>query len=353
MQVATRVVVQDEAGGPLCYREALLAGPGPHDVLVRIASSGVCHSQLATMSLPRTAPVLLGHEGLGTVVQAGSEVRDLDEGAEVLISWLPRPTGNRRIEPGRAWLSRDGRMALAPNVYTWAEHCVVDEAYVTPLPPGADGPESAVLGCAVLTGMGTVCSATPVAAGSAVAVYGVGGVGLCAVAGARMRDAGRIIAVDRSAAKLDLARTFGATDTVNVHEVDPVEAIRQLSEEAGGVDLAVDCVGTEQTLRQALRSVRSGTLGVRRGGIVALVGLPPPRLALDAEDLLRGEKSLVGSCGGSSTARDMATFAGWCRQGHLDLRALVTDRFTFDQIPDAVEALRGGEVLGRALITMG
>ncbi len=353
MQLTTRVVVQDEPGARLSYREAELAAPGPHGVVVDMRASGVCHSQLATMSWQRSAPLLFGHEGLGTVVRTGAAVSGLDEGLSVLISWLPRSGHEgRRVEPGQAWLPANRRMAVAPNVYTWAEHCLVDEVYVTPLPAGTDEPEAAVLGCAVVTGMGTVCTAAPVTVGSTVAVYGVGGVGLCAVAGARMRNAGRIIAVDRGPRKLDFARRFGATDTVDVNRTDPVEAIRQITADARGVDLAVDCVGTEHTLRQALKSVRSGTLGARRGGTVALVGLPPATLTIDAEELLRGEKSLVGSCGGSSETRDIARFADWCRQGHLDLRALVTDRFTFDQVPDAVEALRRGEILGRALITM-
>ena len=151
-------------------------------------------------------------------------------------------------------------------------------------------------------------------------------------------------------ASSNFARRFGATDTVDVSRTDPVEAIRQITADAGGVDLAVDCVGTEQTLRQALKSVRGGTLGraPRRHGRARRA--PAGDLTIDAEELLRGEKSLVGSCGGSSETRDIARFADWCRQGHLDLRALVTDRFTFDQVPDAVEALRRGEILGRALM---
>ncbi len=346
----TRVIVQDEPCGPLRIDDARLPDPGRNEVVVGLRSSGVCHSQLATMSWPREAPLLFGHEGFGYVLGGGpAALRRLPEGTPVAVSWVPRPV-DRPLVRGRAILS-DGRTAVAPNAFTWAEHCLVDEAYVTPLPATLASPESAVLGCAVLTGMGTVCDVAPVAGGATVAVYGTGGIGLCAVAGARMRGAARIVAVDRHAAKLKLAGEFGATDVVDATREDPAEAIARLTGSAGA-DLVVDCVGTGETLRQALRSARRGRLGVRRGGTVALVGLPPGDLTIDAEDLLRGEKTLVGSCGCSCAQEDIVRYGAYCRDGHLDLRSLVTDRFPIDRAAEAVRSLDEGRVTGRALLTM-
>ena len=196
------------------------------------------------------------------------------------------------------------------------------------------------------------------------AVIGVGGVGLSAVAAARLAGAEPIVAVDLSDEKLRLAHDFGATHLVNAQQCDPVEEIRSLTRSAtahtysgewvSGVDFAFDCIGIPATMRQAVAIARSGTFGGKPGGTAVLVGAPTDTFELDARDMLVNEKRFIGSLGGSGIPdRDVPEFLEWYGSGALDVGRLVTDRFELDQINVAVEALASGAVRGRAVLTFG
>ncbi|MFF2307796.1 zinc-binding dehydrogenase [Streptomyces sp. NPDC058128] len=352
MPTATRVVVQNEPGQPLELREATLPDPGPHDVLVKIHASGVCQSQLFWMHAPHPDPMLFGHEGYGTVLATGSAVTHVREGAAVMITWLPRAADRN---PDRASLDIPGlSTAHSPNVYTWADHTLVDELYVVPLDDRSRQDVVSVVGCAVLTGAGAVTHVAPVDAGGTVAVFGVGGVGLSAVAAAAVRGARHIIAVDLSTEKLQFSRKFGATHTIDAGQGDPVQEIIDIT--GGGVDVAVDCVALPDTVTQALNATRAGRLGVAQGGTAVIVGLPKKPLVLDIArqtngNMLTGQKSLVGTTAGGCRQDDIATFLDWHHTGRLDLNALVTDRYPLTEINRAVADLAQGRILGRALTT--
>ncbi|CAM3048144.1 zinc-binding dehydrogenase [Prescottella defluvii] len=348
MPTDTRIIVQDATDGPLSLREVTLPDPGPHDVLLRIHATGVCQSQLYWMHAARPGPMLFGHEGYGTVVATGSAVTHVAAGDAAMITWVPR-TDDRT--PTRAAVDLpDGRTAHSPNVYTWAEHTLVDELYVLPLGPESRADVVSIVGCAVVTGAGALCHAAPVEAGNTVAVFGVGGVGLSAVAAASIRGASRIVAVDLDADKLAFAKQFGATDTIDASITDnPSATILELT---GGVDIAVDCVGHSSTTVQALDSVRAGRVGGTRGGTVVLVGLPKGPTELNLAGLIGGQKQLVGTSAGGCTQDDIEAFLQWHTDGRLDLDALVTDRYPLADIDAAVGDLASGRVLGRAIVTM-
>ncbi|MFB7997574.1 zinc-binding dehydrogenase [Streptomyces sp. NPDC056002] len=353
MSTPTRVVVQDKPGQPLELRDVTLPGPGPHDVLVKVHASGVCQSQLFWMHAPHPDPMLFGHEGYGTVLATGSAVTHVAEGATVMVTWLPRAADRA---PTRASLDIPGLgTAHSPNVYTWAEHALVDELYVVPLDEKSHQDVVSVVGCAVLTGAGAVTNVAPVAAGGSVAVFGVGGVGLSSVAAASIRGAEHVIAVDLGAEKLEFARKFGATHTVDASQGDPVQTIIDIT--GGGVDVAVDCVALPETVAQALNAARPGRLGVETGGAAVIVGLPKKPLELDIHrqingNMLTGQKSLIGTTAGGCRQDDIATFLDWHHTGKFDLNTFVTDRYPLDDIARAADDLAQGRILGRSLTIM-
>lgn len=356
MPKPARIVVQDQKDGPLEIREVVLPDPCPSQVMVRIIASGVCQSQLFWMHEPRQNPVLFGHEGYGVAARVGRDVKGIREGDYVMVTWLPRPgAGGRSAEVSTVVLSGDV-VARAPNVYTWADYTLVDELYVKPLHERKHDELVSVIGCAVITGAGAVLNAAPVKEGDRVAVFGAGGVGLCAIAAAKAAGAGSVVAVDIAESKLDLARRFGATDAINSKLDDPVAGIHKLL--AGrcgccsGADISLDCVGLAETTTQALDSTRSGRLGIERGGTCVVVGVPKAKLELDAFGLMMKEKTLLGTVAGSCRQEHIDLFLDWYQDGILDLSALVTDRYRFDDIAMAADALGKGRVDGRAIVLM-
>jgi Zn-dependent alcohol dehydrogenase len=355
MTTKTRAFVQHRQNGPLTLESVTLATPTDHAVRVRLTSTGVCQSQIHWMGVPRSAPILFGHEGVGLVEAVGQDVSRVSVGDTVLVTWLPGPESATRA-PGRteAALS-DGQTAFWNNVSTWSEHTIVDEQYLLPMPSTMRDPAIALIGCAVPTGAGAVINAGAVSSGDSVAVIGLGGVGLSAVRTAALRGARHVIAIDISDDKLEFSRRFGATHTVNSTTTDPVAAVHELATDLSqhpGVDVAIDCVGIEATVAQAVAMARDGHLSLRRGGRVVLVGVPEGHLKVDARQLLMKEKSIIGTSGGGCNHDDLRLFCDWALGGQFDPAALVTDTFPFEDLPAAVEALREGRILGRALIVM-
>jgi Zn-dependent alcohol dehydrogenase len=337
-------------------QEVRLAALDPYEVVVEQKAFGVCHSQLDRIYNPnRTEPMVLGHESIGTVVATGRNVDYVEAGDEVIITWIPRtPLEGRPPEPAKVALS-DGALARSHNSFTWGTHAVVDEQYVVKVPSGTSRDLGAIIGCALMTGAGAVMNSAAARPGESVAVWGAGGVGLCAISAAAILGASPIIALDVDDEKLKLAHQFGATDIVNAKNTDAVEAIRDLTSRndgTSGVDYAFDCTGIGANIPVSLASVRPGIRGAGlRGGIDVLVGIPRAPFQLDSMDLLNGEKALIGCVGGScNPERDFPTFVEWSRDGRFDPSALVTDRYTLDDINTAVDDLHHGRVGGRAVI---
>ncbi|MFE5708392.1 zinc-binding dehydrogenase [Rhodococcus koreensis] len=329
-----------------------------YEVIVQQKAFGVCHSQLDRINRDdRTEAMVLGHESIGTVVATGNQVEYVRPGDEVIITWVPRnPLGGREPVPSRVVLP-DGEEARSHNSFTWGTHAVVDEQYLVKVPEGTSLDLGTVIGCALMTGAGAVLNSVPVEAGQSVAVWGAGGVGLCSIAAASIVGAATVIAVDVDDDKLQLAKAFGATDVVNAKTSDPVAAIRALTpheDGTAGVDYSFDCTGIGNNVPVSLASVRPGLKGSGlRGGADVLVGIPRVPFELDAMDLLNGEKNLVGCVGGScNPERDFPVFVDWTQDGRFDPSALVTNRYSLDDINVAVDDLHHGRVRGRAVITL-
>ncbi|MBZ3902648.1 Zn-dependent alcohol dehydrogenase [Streptomyces griseiscabiei] len=360
--MAVRAAVLPAVGAPLEITGIELPDPGPGQVRVRLAAAGVCHSDLSlsdgTMRVP--VPAVLGHEGAGTVLAVGDGVAHVAPGDGVVLNWAPSCGRCHACSLGEVWLCANALVGagnvyarrasdgtdLHPglNVAAFAEETVVAAGCVLPAPDGVPLTDAALLGCAVLTGYGAVHHAARVRQGETVAVFGVGGVGLAALQAARIAGASRIVAVDVSPAKEELARVAGATEYVVASE-DTAREIRALTGKQG-VDVAVECVGRAVTIRTAWESTR-------RGGRTTVVGIggKDQQVTFNALEIFHWGRTLSGCVyGNSDPARDVPVLADHIRAGRLDLSTLVTDRIALDDIPVAFDNMRAGKG-GRALVT--
>lgn len=362
MSTKCRAAILVEPNKPLVVDEVEIPDPGPEQVLVKLFSSGVCHSQLHTMRrAPRPGhrfPALLGHESTGVVIAKGRDVTHVREGDHVITTWVDRDNSvttqplvahalNDRAQSIAHWQGREVMHSAA----TWAEYALASERVVVAMPKDIPTDVTAIIGCAVMTGAGAIINTLQVRPGQSVAVFGAGGIGLCAVAAAAVVDAYPIVVVDVSEKKLVFAQRFGATHTVNARNGDAVKAIHDLTN--GGVDYAIDAVGLPETQEQILRAVRMGYSGLNRGGTALLIGITPPgaKAILDT-GLFIGNRSFTRTSGGDCRPdRDFPLFVRWYREGKLKLNELVTHRYPLDQINAAVEELEHGRILGRGIIT--
>lgn len=358
--MAVRAAVLPAVGSPLEITGIDLPDPGPGQVRVRLAAAGVCHSDLSlsdgTMRVP--VPAVLGHEGAGTVVAVGEGVGHVAPGDGVVLNWAPSCGACHACSLGEVWLCANALSGAADvyarttegtdlhpglNVAAFAEETVVSASCVLPVPDGVPLTDAALLGCAVLTGYGAVHHSARVRAGETVAVFGVGGVGLSALQAARIAGASKIVAVDVSAEKEELARAAGATDYV-VASDSTARELRGLTGKQG-VDVAVECAGRAVSIRTAWDSTR-------RGGRTTVVGIggKDQQVTFNALEIFHWGRTLSGCVyGNSDPARDLPVLAEHIRAGRLDLSALVTERISLDGIPAAFENMLAGKG-GRALV---
>ncbi|MEU6909997.1 Zn-dependent alcohol dehydrogenase [Streptomyces coeruleorubidus] len=358
--MAVRAAVLPAVGSPLEITGIDLPDPGPGRIRVRLAAAGVCHSDLSlsngTMRVP--VPAVLGHEGAGTVVAVGEGVTHVAPGDGVVLNWAPSCGSCHACSLGEVWLCANALNGAADvyarttegtdlhpglNVAAFAEETVVSAACVLPAPEGIPLTDAALLGCAVLTGYGAVHHSARVRQGETVAVFGVGGVGLAALQAARIAGASKIVAVDVSAEKEELARAAGATDYVLASE-NTAREIRALTGKQG-VDVAVECAGRAVSIRTAWDSTR-------RGGRTTVVGIggKDQQVTFNALEIFHWGRTLTGCVyGNSDPAVDLPVLAGHVRAGRLDLSALVTERISLDGIPAAFENMLAGKG-GRALV---
>lgn len=346
----SRAAVQTSHDGRLIVDEIEVPDPRPNQVVVKLHSTGVCHSQLHHMhDLSLSRPMALGHEAAGVVSRVGQSVGHLKEGDSAIVTWVPRTPRRGRYDPGPSRVTYRGDMLAHRLVYTWAEDALVDSDYVVRMSDDDPKDVSCIVGCAVLTGAGAVMNTARVRPGDSVAVFGVGGVGLSAVQMAAILEAYPIIAVDLDEEKLAFAREFGATDVVNASKVDTVAAVVDIS--GGGVDYAFDAIGVRATNEQILPSTRGGGAGAdNHGGMAVLIGIPGSEMTLDPRMFVTYQRQFRGSLGSTYPDRDFALFLRWYREGRFPLDRLVTRRYSLDQINEACDALEAGEILGRAIV---
>lgn len=316
----------------------------PGQVLVKVAYTGVCHSQLMEWQGWRGPdpylPHLLGHEGSGEVIGIGERVTKVAEGDKVVLTWIK---GNG-IDCSGTVYEKDGIKINSGPVTTFSDYTVVSENRCVKLPAGVPMDVASLLGCAVPTGAGVVLNSVQPTEKDSLVVWGVGGIGLSAIMAARSCGCAVIIAVDIEDSKLGQAQDYGATHVVNASVEDPLDRIRTIVGEAG-VDFAVEAAGQAQTIELAFEAVR------RNGGLCVFASHPPYRekIRLDPFELICG-KQIRGSWGGESQPdRDIPRYAELYRQKKLPLEKLITHRLTLEEINEAFAILSSGKA-GRVLL---
>jgi S-(hydroxymethyl)glutathione dehydrogenase / alcohol dehydrogenase len=334
-----RAAVLEALNAPLRIEDLELPSLRRGQVLVKLTYSGVCRSQLMEVRGGRGQdpylPHLLGHEGTGVVVETGPGVEKVRAGDLVVLTWI-RGAG---LDAGGTQYLQGNRTVNAGAVTTFNEMAVVSENRCVRLPPGVPLDEAVLFGCALATGAGMVMNLMRPPAGSTVAVFGLGGVGLCALMALGLFDCSEIIAVDTQDEKLALASELGATRSVNPSREDPLQVIRDHTS-GRGADFAVEAAGLAMTIEQAFCSVR------QKGGKCFFASHPSRgmQISLDPFDLICG-KEIRGTWGGETDPdRDVPVFADHYRAGRLPLDKLTTRRYSLDEINDALADLEAGRV---------
>ncbi len=355
MNRIVRGIISRDKGKPVELVDVVIPAPGPRDVVVDIISCGICHTDLAYREggINNDYPFLLGHEAAGTVEAVGPDVTAVVPGDFVVLNWRAVCGQCRACKRGRPHLcfntfNASKKMTLidgteltpALGIGAFADKTLVHEGQCTKVNPKADPAAAGLLGCGVMAGIGAAINTGSVTRDDSVAVWGCGGVGDAAIAGAALVGARQIIAVDTDDTKLKWARGFGATHTVNAREVDVVQTIRDLTN-GFGVDVAIDAVGRPETWKQAFYARDLA-------GTVVLVGVPTPEMQLDMPlvDFFAHGGALKSSWYGDCLPeRDFPTLIDLYLQGRLPLDQFVSERIGLGDVEDAFQRMHGGEIL--------
>src|SRR5687768_15858553 len=355
MAYEVKGVVARGKGAPVTIETIVIPDPGPGEAVVTIQACGVCHTDLHYREggINDEFPFLLGHEAAGTVEAVGPGVTDVAPGDYVILNWRAVCGQCRACLRGEPWycfathnatqkmtLTDGTELSPALGIGAFLEKTLVAAGQCTKVSAEAPASVAGLLGCGVMAGIGAAINTGGVTRGDTVAVIGCGGVGDAAVLGASLAGASRIIAVDVDDRKLEWARGFGATDTVNSRESDPVEAIRDLTG-GFGADVVIEAVGRPETYRQAFYARDLA-------GTVVLVGVPTPEMTLELPllDVFGRGGSLKSSWYGDCLpSRDFPMLVSHYKQGNLDLDAFVSERLTIDQVEEAFEKMHEGKVL--------
>ncbi len=356
------------ASRPLSIELVDLASPEYGEVCVRITAAGLCHSDLSVIegSRQRPLPMVLGHEAAGVVVELGPGVSDLEIGDQVVFSFVPTCGHCPPCAAGRAALCEQGAKAntagellgggrrLTGNtgerlhhhlgVSGFAEYCVVSARSAVRVDKSLPPEIAALFGCAVMTGVGAVVNTARVSPGESVAIFGLGGVGMAALLGAKASGAYPIIAVDLSEAKLALARELGAHHGLNARDPALIDELRALS--YGGVNYAIESVGSEKVFAQAYAATA-------RGGTTVTVGLPAPgrTISIPAVTVVAEERTIKGSYMGSAVpSRDLPRYVALYQAGLLPVERLLTHRLKLDEINAGFDRLARGEAIRQVVL---
>lgn len=347
---------------PLHIEELELSAPQTGEVLVEIVSAGLCHSDLSVIdaSRPRVMPMVLGHEAAGIVREIGDSVQEFAVDDHVVFSFVPNCGHCLYCATGRAALCENGAKANTAGclltgarrfsngerdlhhhlgVSAFSQYTVVAQESLVKIRQDVPLEIAALFGCAVLTGVGAVFNTAQVRAGMSVAVFGIGGIGLSTIMGARAAGAYPIIAVDVLDAKLQLAQSLGASHLVNAATENPVEAIREITK--GGAEYSFESVGSERVLLQAYEATG-------RGGMTITMGLPHPgkQLSISAVSLVAEERTIKGSYMGSAVPRrDIPRFINMYQAGMLPVEKLHTHDLKLEEVNQAFDRLAKAEAV--------
>ncbi len=335
----------------LIVDEIDIADPIENQVMIKLISSGICHSQLHQMNdgnLPK--PFLLGHEATGIVMKTGPKCSYVKEGDYVIATWVRRTPIEGRYLPELKGVSYQEKKLNCRITFTWSEVIMCEDEYIVKIPKKYATPESCIVGCSVLTGAGAVKNTAKVNPGETVAVFGVGGIGLAAVKMASLLKASKVIAIDIDNEKLEFSKKFGATHTINSMENDSMNQIYDLTN--GGVDFAFDAIGKKVTMNQIFEVTKKGGSGADNvGGTSILIGIPESaEISLDANQILLNQKTFKGSLGATYPEEDFNYFLEMYHNGEFPIDEMISESFELPDINSACHKLESGKITGRSII---
>ncbi|MCQ3813192.1 MAG: S-(hydroxymethyl)mycothiol dehydrogenase [Acidimicrobiia bacterium] len=353
-------VIASKVGEPVTTTQIVIPDPGPGEAVVAIQACGVCHTDLHYREggINNEFPFLLGHEAAGVVEATGDNVNEIVVGDFVILNWRAVCGNCRSCDRGREHLCfnthnakqkmtlTDGtELSPALGIGAFAEKTLVAAGQCTKVNPEASPAAAGLLGCGVMAGIGAAINTGGVSRGDSVAVFGCGGVGNAAIAGAQLAGATTVIAVDIDDRKLDLAKSFGAHHTINSRTEDAVEKIREYTS-GFGADVAIDAIGLPEVYKQCFEARDLA-------GTVVLVGVPTPEMKLELpfqEVFGRGgalKSSWYGDC---LPSRDFPMLIDLYLQGRLDLDGFVSETITLDGVEEAFHKMERGEVLRSVVV---
>ena len=364
-----RAAILEQPGEPAVIRDIVIDPPGPGEVLVKLVASGVCHTDLTVNNLRGNGmkfPIVLGHEGAGYVEEVGPEVQGLKAGDPVVLAYrapCEQCPACRRGDPRHCYMA----LRAQPRIHrksdgvvcsqvlrcgTFATHTVVHAKAAIKMPAEMPLDKASLIACGVVTGVGAAMNTSPVFPGARVAVIGCGGVGLSVIQGARLMHAREIIAIDVNPTKLQWATDFGATQTINAKEVDPVSRVREITEDGwdGGVEFAFEATGIPVCTEQAVRMLSYG-------GTATTIGFPAQDDAvhLNLGDMATGvywnKAALrVCHCGDALPSHDFPLLAQLYLDGKLNLDSMVTRTIRLDEVEDAFHLMETGDVIRSVIL---
>ncbi len=360
MATKTKAAVFYGVGKPVEVREVDLKDPGPGEVRVKLRAAGLCHSDLSVIdgTIPYPVPVVLGHEGAGVIDAIGTGVTAVKEGDTVIVSTLshcgrcpacevgkPTQCKNAPSPKDAKPFSVDGTPAFQfANGSVFSEYTVVREQGAIQIDSRVPFDRACLIGCGIMTGFGAVINRAKVETGATMAVFGVGGIGLNCVQGGVMAGASKIIAIDVMPQKLEWARRFGATHTIDSSKEDAVAAVRALTD--GGVDYSFEAVGNLAVIKQALEALGPG-------GALTIVGVPKMGSSFDfVVHSIYQNKSILGCRYGTARPRvDFPMLADLYLNGRLKIDELITQHYALSDFDRAIDDLRSGS-LARGVFEM-
>jgi len=332
---------------PLSIEDLTVPDLKTGQVLVRIAYSGICHTQLNEMrglkGEDKFLPHTLGHEGSGVVEAVGAGVKKVKAGDRVVLTWIK---GRGADVAATAYKRMDGSIVNSGAISTFMTKAIISENRLVKIPQEMPLREAALLGCAIPTGAGIVMNTMDVSGGKSIAIFGMGGIGLSALLAAKVRGASKIIAIDISKDRLKQSTLLGATHILNAKSDAVIEAIMKLTDNKG-VDYAVESAGKKESMEMAFKSVRDN------GGLCVIAGNLSfgEKIQIDPFDLIKG-KCIIGTWGGQAQPdRDIPMYSDWVISGKLNLKQLVSRVFALKDINEAIEYMENNAI-GRVLIDM-
>jgi S-(hydroxymethyl)glutathione dehydrogenase/alcohol dehydrogenase len=353
---------------PLEMRDDIeIAPPGPGEVKIRVVASGVCHSDLSVLNgtIPLPTPIVLGHEGAGIVEELGDGVTSVAVGDHVVLSFVPACGECYQCRHHQAYLCEQSRAQSSAGLLdrttrltsqgaplhqmaclgTYGPYAIVPAISTVKIPDDVPLEIAALIGCGVLTGVGAAINTATIAPGDTVAVYGCGGVGLNVIQGARIAGAATIIAIDALASKLEMAKEFGATHTIDASTEDPVAAAAAVN--GRGVDVAFEVIGLGATMEQAIKTARAG-------GEVVFVGVPRMDVTIElnaAITWLYQAKTIKGCWYGSSNVyEDVPKLLELWRNGDLKLKELISQEIDVEHVNEAFADMQAGTVARSVIV---